>query len=240
VQLATNTTLHMCWLIDPWKPSREQYLRAWQAAGWQCVLWHSGQIEEPPVPGVELRCVAQIIRGSIVEKGYEYERQHRSHAGCADLFRYQVLHELGGAYADLDVLPGEHTTPGLPAGPLFGLAERGRFEIRFIRAPTHHPLLLEILQRVVSNQTAFMRQRGYSQGYRGIPERTGPVAARPVVERYAKLHGRWGDYVLPNATIDGTEENIKEGHALRIHEILSAAQHQIWSPLWSSSLRWRR
>ena len=232
--------LHFCWLVDPWKSSREQYVRAWQAAGWQCVLWHSGQIQETPAPGVELRNAAEIVRGSIIEKSYEYELRHNSHACCADLFRYQVLYALGGAYADIDVLPGENTTPELPSGPLFGLAERRRFEIRFIRAPAQHPLLLAILKRVVRNQSFFIRQGGYSGGFKNIVERTGPLAARSVVVEFAK--DRWGDFVLPDATIDDTQENRAEGHGLRVSEILSKAKHPVWSGgvRWGRSLRWRK
>jgi len=227
-----DSTLHFCWLVDPWKKSREQYLRAWQSAGWRCVLWHSGQLETvPDVPGLELRHVDEVVPGSLIEEVFTYELKHRSHASCADLLRYLLVYTLGGAYCDIDVLPGLNASNILvPQGPVFGSSYPRRLEIRFIRAPKEHPLLLAILKQAVLNEKMFKTKGGYSVlGYVSVMDRTGPVVADSVVEGYAKLRGETiYDYIWNNATFDYTDENRKEGHHLRVKEILQSIPVPSW------------
>jgi hypothetical protein len=213
--------LHLCWFIEPWVESREQYLLAWQKLGWHCVLWHSGQIEEPPVPGVELRLVDELIAGSEIEEVFKYERHYGSHASCADIFRYFVLYQLGGAYVDIDVLPdpeGE-VQPGLEYDwPVFGLmggAPSLALEIRFIRSTPGHELLCRLIDQAVKNEKRYIAKGGYrSLRFESIITRTGPGMAQGVVLRYAREVSRPLEGFLIRATIDHTVENRGPGYGM--------------------------
>jgi hypothetical protein len=218
--------LHLCWFIEAWSPSREKYLRAWQQLGWHCVLWHSGQIEEAPVPGVELRLVDDLIAGSEIEEVFKYERHYGSHASCADIFRYFVLYKLGGAYVDIDVLPDRkgEVAPGLVVDhPLFAIPEAGpgpmvlAMEIRFIRSPAGHELLQRLVSQALKNEKRYKEKGGYA-ALRGesILHRTGPVMAQEVVRKYAKEKTELFDSFLIRGTLDNTPENRGPGFAVGV------------------------
>ena len=210
--------LHCCWLIEAWRPSRERYLRAWQDAGFDIVLWHGGQLSEPPVPGVELRLASEVVSGSRIERAFDYEARHGCHAPCADLFRYQVLCVHGGAYADIDVLPT--LTPADLADatlPQFGrVTGTSRFEIRFIYALTPgHPLLRELRDMAAYAEEHFIRQGGYSNDelrYSQIVVCTGPIMAARLIRKWARARGRQLMHFKCDATFDKTYENSVEYH----------------------------
>jgi hypothetical protein len=209
--------LHFSWLVEPWKTSREQYLRAWQAQGWHCILWHCGQISETPVEGVELRNAYELILGSSIEDVFAYEREHWSHASCADLFRYLLLLKRGGAYADIDVLPYSDTPLPSKNWPLFGVpnppAGEVALEIRFISARVGHELLQRLLTKAEHNERAFLHRGGYKRNkFDSVVQRTGPGMAIGVVERYAQEFERPLQDFLLNATRDNTPENNLEHH----------------------------
>lgn len=198
------------------------------------MLWHSGQIVQPPVEGVELRLASEVVAGSIIEDVYGYELQHHSHASCADLFRYQVLYMLGGAYADIDVLPDSNAAAAalLPEEPLFGEASNGTFEIRFMRTPAQHPLFLELLKRAVKNEQQYIKCGGYRRlGFKSVVDRTGPVAGWKVVLQFAKDNGlRAEDFLLGKATKDNTPENTREHHFRRTREVERHVPPVPWVP----------
>jgi hypothetical protein len=211
--------LHCCWLVDEWKTSRERYLKAWQAAGWSVVLWHNGQLAASPVEGIELRCADEIISGAPIERALNYERQHKHHAACADLFRYEVLNRFGGAYCDIDILPGRDATPALfnkeNIDILFGrgwVKPRWVLEIRFILCPTvAHPLMLELRDTAVRQSEAFIDSGGYPvHGIDNIVQRTGPLMAEKLTKAYALRKGFLLKNYLLHATRDTTIENTKE------------------------------
>ena len=213
-----NKTLHFCWLLDAWRPSREQYLRAWQAAGWDCVLW-SGVLTESPVAGVELRNPDEIVVGSKSESCYRYEAEHKNHATCADLFRYELLLRHGGAYADIDVLPGVAAKPELllpQHKPLFGstfMQLDWHYEIRFVVAPgAEHPLFELLRDTAVRNCLNFRLRGGYAQnGIDNLIFRTGPRMAEDVIHTYVKMLGQPSYFfLLHQATNDDTDANCKE------------------------------
>jgi hypothetical protein len=237
--------LHFCWLVEPWKQSREKYLLAWQKRGWHCVLWHSGQIKEPPVPGVELRLVDDLIQGSSIEKVFEYERRYGSHASCADLFRYLVIFKHGGAYADIDVLPDPQgrNTPSVfeqdevcfgrpnPCGTAVFL------EIRFIRASAGHELFNRLLQKALRNEERWIEKYGGYGGWFGgnIMARTGPMMAQEEVNRYARRFNKTFKDFLIFATLDNTLENSKEGNGagiVRAYSITSAERRRRNKKMW--------
>lgn len=189
--------LHFCWLIDEWKESREVFLRSWVAAGWPCILWHGGQLENSPVEGVELRHADEIVAGSPIDRAFRYEQHHKAHAPCADLFRYEVLCQLGGAYADIDTTPGkEGRRPSLlkTERPLFGrewLMRRWDIEIRFIVSPPGHPLLEKIRDTAALRTEKFIESGGYAKHGTGklgelawTLNRTGPFMAAEVLRSY--------------------------------------------------------
>jgi hypothetical protein len=212
--------LHFCWLVDLWKPSREQYLKAWQDAGWHCVLWHSGQVPSVGVPGVELRLAQDIVHGSMIEEVFAYELTYKSYAACADLFRYLVLYAVGGAYVDIDVLPGPEPVP-LSDTALFGRPsrdphpdERPSVEIRFIQSKAGDPVLFRLLTQAASNEKEFIKKRGYLRPSNSrIMARTGPEMAEKVLLDVAQENGvSLCSMLLRGVTEDNTVDNNKEHH----------------------------
>ncbi len=169
------------------------------AAGWPCVLWHGGQLETSPVEGVELRHADELVVGSPIEAAFRYEERHKAHAPCADLFRYEVLCQHGGAYADIDTTPGKNGDPLLmenPPHPLFGrewLLRRWDIEIRFIVSEPHHPLLVKLRDTAASRTEAFIASGGYAKHGNGrhgndngawVLTRTGPFMAADVLRQH--------------------------------------------------------
>lgn len=215
--------LNFCWLVDPWAESRQKYLQQWLNAGWPVVLWHGGQLVSAPVEGVALRHADEIIKGSPIEEPLEYERHHKNHASCADLFRYELLYQQGGAYCDIDIGPGKSAVPGLlkRTEPVFGNCwwqHRRTLEIRFIVAPPKHPLLLRLRDTAVRNSLAFMAKGGHTAttDMNAVLWRTGPGMARVVVKTYAKERGlRYNRLLLKLATRDNTKENNGEHFHLK-------------------------
>lgn len=220
--------LHFCWLIDDWRPSREKYLQAWSQAGWPCVLWHGGQLRHSPVAGVELRNAEEIIAGSAIESYFRYEAKHRNHACCADLFRYEVLLRRGGAYSDIDILPGPKASPLLlnnQGAPLFCAVFESmwcRPEIRFIvTSPTHMCLIERMRDTAVYNTLSFIENGGYAKlGVDNIVWRTGPKMAETLIYDYAreqKISSK--DFLIYEAVQDVTDENIREHWTEKVPDI---------------------
>lgn len=135
--------------------------------------------------------------GSPIEVVYRYEQHHKAHAPCADLFRYEVLCQYGGAYADIDTTPGKKGAPGLlksATHPLFGrewLQRRWDIEIRFIVSPPGHVLMKKLRDTAVSRTERFIASGGYAKhgtGKLGEPawvlNRTGPFMAAEVLRKH--------------------------------------------------------
>ena len=212
-------------------------MRAWQAAGWDVVLWHSGQLAASPMVGVELRHVSDVIAGSVAENALHYERKHKNHAACADLFRYHVLSELGGSYCDIDVLPDSASAPAffekrvLPGFDRSWFSRKNRLslpwslEIRFIFTPTpKHPLLMTLRDTAVCNSERFITEGGYKKGLGSVLHRTGPLMARDVVMAYAaENRQRLNAFLLTRVLNDSTPENINEHFHAKFPEILRIA-----------------
>jgi mannosyltransferase OCH1-like enzyme len=226
-----NKQLHFCWLIDEWAQSREKYLKQWMNAGWPVVLWHGGQLSSSPVEGVVLRPADAIIKGSPVEEVLAYERRHLNHAACADLFRYELLCRLGGAYCDIDVGPAKKAVPALMkrTDPVFGTCwwqHRRSLEIRFIVSPPAHPLLRLLRDTAVKNSETFIEAGGFKtdSNMNNVLWRTGPGMARQVVQDYARKNGlRYNRLLLNLATRHNTVENNGEHFHLKRDRILEIA-----------------
>jgi len=230
--------------VDSWKPSRDKYVRAWQEAGWDVILWHAGQLIDPMPATIVTHCDArELMRGQPTAAAFAYELAHRSHACAADLFRFAVLYELGGSYVDLDVLPRnaceatDHPLFGKPQGapdlrtmPIFGRPPTAHLaaealEIRFVSSPARHDLLARIIAKQLDNETAFIGKGGYKRGIDQIVARTGPLMAELVVRGYAREVGMpYSEYLLTGATIDETPENNREHMTERYPEIRAAAR----------------
>lgn len=230
-------TLHGCWLVDPWKPSRERFLRSWLAAGWNVVLWHNGQLAAAPVEGVELRDAREILERcpTGLQEAFAYELRHENHAACADLFRYAVLFEQGGAYFDIDIKPGPAATPVRLADvtlPAFGqhfTRLAWHLEIRFIFAPVaKHELFTCLVETAARNTLEFMADGGYAKrGFGNLLLRTGPQMAEKVVYAYAKQQGVPNTaFLLKNATLDMTPENSEEHYSDKVPRVLEIAGYK--------------
>ena len=236
--------LHTCWLVDSWKPSREKYLRAWGDAGWHVVLWDMGQLGRTPLDGVELLNAEPLMHASEVADAFAFEMRHRAHMCAADLFRFVVLHELGGSYADLDILPKNARAAdawplfGQPQGckpanqiPAFGRPHTAELaaeslEIRFVSSPKAHPLIARITAAQALNEHKFAVSGGYlTHGIDQIVLRTGPMLVAAVARGYAmEVRQPYTDFLIQGATVDATPENDKEHMTLRYPEMLRLAK----------------
>jgi mannosyltransferase OCH1-like enzyme len=160
------------------------------------------------------------VQGSIIEEAFAYELKFKSYAACADLFRYLVLYVVGGAYADVDVLPGPEPVP-LSDTALFGRPSRDphpgdrlSVEIRFIQAKEADPVILRLLREAASNEKEFIRKRGYLRpGHACIMERTGPIMAGHLLSKIAtERNVSLASMLLRDVTEDDTVDNNKEHH----------------------------
>ena len=209
------TVLHTCWLTEPWKSSRDKYLAAWVKAGYEVVLWHlptKSLLTKPPVEGMQLRDAWDVILGSPIQESAKYAVRFGDHGTASDLFRYEVLCQHGGAYADLDVWPKDATkfSAYSPNQPLFGDHDRIPLEIRFIMSGGMHPLMVRIRNTAVANEEAWIAGGGWMKkgaDAKGILTRTAPDMAMGVVRQWAKEHAlTLQDFILKNAVDEKTIE----------------------------------
>lgn len=209
------TALHICWLTDPWRDSREKFLRAWNDLGWDVYLWTMQETRQL-IPIAE-RPAMDVVQGSPIEAAFLHAVEHKDHGTAADLFRYQVLTRLGGAYADLDVNPlvgpqafADRALPG------FAVDIRQRLEIRFIRVQQAGDPLLRILRDTAAqNAQAFIDAGGWlgpRASMREVLSRTGPKMAREVVRKWANDTGRRYDHLLLHGMIEERTPEANESH----------------------------
>lgn len=232
--------LHCCWLIDPWKDSRNVYLEGWLSLGVPITLWHAGQLEAPPHTQVLLRDAQALFPpGHLLKEAWEYELYHRNHAACSDILRYEVLYQLGGGYFDLDVLPHPERMDAATLHQLLATTEitfgslsavrhlHGDVEIRFICSGKGHRILRDIRYLAAQRTHEYIEKGGHTMGVSasGIMTRTGPILATQVLqehlervpeERREEQLRRW---LFPFATKDDTIDNMREHLDRRFHEI---------------------
>lgn len=230
--------LHCCWLVDPWRPTRERYLHAWGELG-PLTLWHAGQLEREPLHPVTLRDARELFQGSVLEQAWAYELRHRNHAACADLLRYEALYQLGGAYFDLDVLPHPaHLDKAAFASICaqdFALGSHGESpEIRFIFSRARHPALERVRHLAAERTRAYIESGGHAQGVtmQGVLTRTGPFAMADALRDFPQERRRW---LRPCATLNRTVENSLHFHR-RFGEIdavagCPATRHYVQIPI---------
>jgi hypothetical protein len=163
----------------------------------------------------------------MIQSAFDYELERRSHASCADLFRYLVVYTLGGAYVDIDVLPGRE--PPQTSSAIFGRPSRqgsNPVEIRFIQANAGDEILLKLLERAVLNEKKFIGAGGYLNASLvrfgpSVMDRTGPGMALIVLTPHVTSNGMsLGDVLVSNITDDDTPENNTEPHGSRLSETI--------------------
>jgi len=224
--------LHVCWLLDPWKPSRNKYVAAWSALGFNVHLWHQGQLAAD-VPGVSLHDATELISGApeALREAFQYEEKFRVHAACADLFRYEVLLRHGGTYADLDVYPLQPLLDSVPF-PTFEKDRRGKLEIRYLAAPVGHELLRRLRDEAVRQESLFMAQGGYRTraDLGAVLARTGPRMAARVTRAWAKeKNAPYATLLLARAVNARTPENRREHYSRRWSEVKAKISSASWS-----------
>jgi hypothetical protein len=164
-------TLHCCWVVDDWEHnSREKYLRQWHELNpqWQIVLWHAGQRFEGVPEFIKLRHVKEVLEGAPCEQAFEYLRNHRSYAACADLLRYELMYSLGGAYTDIDIepiAPIDKFVQRAEQAPVFGRSYLHNLyagmEIRFLMAAPSHPFFDRMRKLASQHIDEFIEAGGY-------------------------------------------------------------------------------
>jgi hypothetical protein len=87
--------------------------------GYETLLWTYGDMKNIP-NGVQLRDAREIL-----PEGLLFLNQRGSYAGFSDLFRYAVLNQIGGLYADTDVIALKHASY-LPPAPFLVTERTGR------------------------------------------------------------------------------------------------------------------
>jgi len=245
--------LHCCWVVDPWDRRRTRLLDAWGGAvGAVPTLWHAGQLQDFPDTDVQLRPVEEALDSPVSQElglpdVWDYEIEHRSHAVCADLFRYLATYLYGGVYFDLDIAPATSVVPAhlwenKDWPDLVLNIEKRWLEIRVIRArQPGNPEVERLLRTAVQNTQRFIAEGGYeSQGYDPyeIVYRTGPRMASQILFGDAKMKmpspflaapdggpTRFRQMVKPLVRLQPSEpEFLRQGLATRKAEVESVAR----------------
>lgn len=103
---ADNLVVHGMWIGTQLSPIERLTMRSYLAHGHRFVLWHYDVLAQDPPAGVELRDASEIIPR---EQVFNYKHRNQwghgkgSYAGFSDIFRYKLLHEVGGWWTDMDV-----------------------------------------------------------------------------------------------------------------------------------------
>lgn len=111
-------TVHMLWVRGALSQLEALCIASFVSKGYRVRLWTYGGVSNPP-HGIDL-CDAR----DVLPEESLFLNQLGSYAGFSDLFRYAVLRQHGGMYADVDVIaimPADQL-PGVP----FLVTERAR------------------------------------------------------------------------------------------------------------------
>jgi hypothetical protein len=93
-----QNNLHMFWAYGDLSKVERICTSSFLKNGYTLHLWTYGQISNAPI-GAIIRDAREVIPENRV-----FLNREGSYASFADLFRYKVLNELGGIYADTDVV----------------------------------------------------------------------------------------------------------------------------------------
>ena len=94
----SSYVLHFLWVEGPLSNIERICINSFVINGFEVVLWHYGDVPNAP-DGVLLRDANEVL-----PKDRVFRYKNGSLAGFADLFRYTVLSELGGIWADTDLV----------------------------------------------------------------------------------------------------------------------------------------
>ncbi|MBL0720319.1 hypothetical protein JI742_10510 [Piscinibacter sp. Jin2] len=103
---ADNLVVHGMWIGTHLSPIELLTMQSYLAHGHQFVLWHYDVLTQDLPPGVVRRDASEIIPR---EQVFNYKHRNQwghgkgSYAGFSDIFRYKLLHEVGGWWSDMDV-----------------------------------------------------------------------------------------------------------------------------------------
>lgn len=104
--LPSNKIVHGMWIGKQLSRIELLTMESFHRQGHEFHLWAYDEIETPLPAHVLLHDATEIIPRHRV---FSYRRQHKwgqgkgSYAGFSDIFRYKLLHEKGGWWADMDV-----------------------------------------------------------------------------------------------------------------------------------------
>lgn len=106
---ATDTVVHMFWAYGELSKLERLCISSFVLQGYQVNLWTYGTTLNAP-QGVILRDAREVLPEVRV-----FRNKTGSYASFSDLFRYKLLNEIGGLYADTDVIalvgPGVFVRP---------------------------------------------------------------------------------------------------------------------------------
>ncbi len=118
IKLAIMVTAHLFWAYGSLSRLEILSINSFIYHGFKVILWSYDKIPNTP-HGCELRDAREILSEDLV-----FLNQKGSYAGFSDLFRYAVLNQKGGLYADTDVVCLKNANE-LPHHPFLVTEESG-------------------------------------------------------------------------------------------------------------------
>ena len=111
--LPSNTIVHGMWIGETLSPLELLTIKSFVSCGHSFWLWTYDAIQTPLPEGTLLKDARQVLPEAAVFRyqfGNQFGHGKGSLAGFSDIFRYKLLYEYGGWWADMDItcLPPLH------------------------------------------------------------------------------------------------------------------------------------
>lgn len=163
-EILDTKRLHFIWVGGELPERFADNIAEWRRLhpDWECSVWTDAELDYHVLENRALYDQAeQLVPRDAVG-------QFR-----ADIARYEILHQCGGFYADVDTRPLRNIEPALSGHAVFAAAEdRTWVGNTYLGASQRHPLFAELIRRLPGN---VQRQRGRRPNHLSGPRFLTPV-----------------------------------------------------------------
>lgn len=180
--------IHQFWTGSPLPLEVAQMMGTWKELhpDWEYMYWTDRNL--PPLVNHELYANAAEITPNAPE-------QFQS-----DVLRYEILHQFGGVWVDVDFLCQKPIDDLLGSKPFAGKVARRWVNNALIGSPAKHPLFYDLIQNLERNVARYRPDHGNT--VKSGPQYFTPLARRWRIVEYPETHFYPFDWTVLDPDLD--------------------------------------